>query len=46
MKIQRLQGLIAAPFTPMQKDGSLHTSLIPEYYQMLKANKITGAFIY
>jgi N-acetylneuraminate lyase len=45
MKTQHLQGLIAAPFTPMQKDGSLNTSLVPGYYQMLKANKVTGAFI-
>ncbi len=45
MEIQHLQGLIAAPFTPMQKDGSLNTSLIRGYYQMLKANKVTGAFI-
>lgn len=42
---EHLQGLIAAPFTPMQKDGSLNLTLIPEYYRMLKANKITGAFI-
>ena len=45
MKIQHLQGLIAAPFTPMLSDGSLNLSLIPSYYQMLKANGITGAFI-
>lgn len=45
MQINHLQGLIAAPFTPMQKDGSLNISLVPEYYQMLKANKVTGAFI-
>ncbi len=41
----KLQGLIAAPFTPMQTDGSLNISLIPEYYQFLKKNKVTGAFI-
>jgi N-acetylneuraminate lyase len=45
MNIQHLQGLIAAPFTPMQKDGSLNISLIPKYYEMLAANKVTGAFI-
>jgi N-acetylneuraminate lyase len=45
MKIQRLQGLIAAPFTPMNNDGSLHLDIIPAYYEMLKANGITGAFI-
>lgn len=42
---QHLQGLIAAPFTPMQKDGSLNLAIIPGYYQMLKANGVTGAFI-
>ena len=45
MKIQRLQGLIAAPFTPMNIDGSLNLDIIPAYYEMLKANGITGAFI-
>lgn len=45
MEIQHLQGLIAAPFTPMEKDGSLNLSLIPDYYQSLKHNGITGAFI-
>lgn len=40
-----LSGLIAAPFTPMFPDGSLNPGLIPAYYQMLKANGITGAFI-
>jgi len=45
MNIQHLQGLIAAPFTPMKKDGTLNTSLIPLYYQMLVSNDVTGAFI-
>ena len=45
MIIQHLHGLIAAPFTPMHKDGSLNLSLIPSYYSMLKANGINGAFI-
>ena len=45
MRIQKLVGIIAAPFTPMNSDGSLNVSIIPEYYQMLKANGITGAFI-
>ena len=40
-----LQGLIAAPFTPMHADGSLNLDIIPAYYQMLKDNGITGAFI-
>lgn len=41
----KLTGLIAAPFTPMHKNGSLNLSLIPEYYQFLKENKVIGAFI-
>lgn len=45
MRIEKLEGLIAAPFTPMNDDGSLNLSLIPEYYEMLLANGIKGAFI-
>ena len=45
MDIKHLSGLIAAPFTPMNENGSLNTSLVPEYYQFLKKNKVTGAFI-
>ncbi|MEO7264450.1 MAG: dihydrodipicolinate synthase family protein [Ferruginibacter sp.] len=45
MDIQHLQGLIAAPFTPMNQDGSLNVNSIPAYYEMLKANNINGAFI-
>jgi len=45
MSIEKLKGLIAAPFTPMKEDGSLNLSIIPEYYQMLVANGVAGAFI-
>lgn len=45
MKFAHLQGLIAAPFTPMHPDGSLHLELIPSYYNLLKTNGNTGAFI-
>lgn len=45
MEITHLQGLIAAPFTPMHPDGSIHLELIPAYYALLKANGVTGAFI-
>ncbi len=40
-----LEGLIAAPFTPMKADGSLHTDVIPAYYEFLKHNGVSGAFI-
>jgi len=43
--MQHLKGLISAPFTPMDKDGRLNLSLIPTYYQFLKSNGVTGAFI-
>ncbi len=45
MSQKHLQGLIAAPFTPMHNDGSLKLELIPQYYETLKANGVTGAFI-
>lgn len=45
MSQKHLQGLIAAPFTPMNNDGSVNLELIPQYYEMLKANGVTGAFI-
>jgi N-acetylneuraminate lyase len=41
----KLQGLISAPFTPMHPDGSLNLALIPHYYDLLKSNGVTGAFI-
>ena len=43
--MKHLQGLIAAPFTPMNEDGSLNLQLIPSYYGFLKHNGVTGAFI-
>lgn len=45
MKRQHLEGLIAAPFTPMHQDGSLNLAVIPSYYEMLKGNGVKGAFI-
>ncbi|QNL52018.1 dihydrodipicolinate synthase family protein [Olivibacter sp. SDN3] len=40
-----LEGLIAAPFTPMGDEEELRLELIPAYYRLLKHNRITGAFI-
>jgi N-acetylneuraminate lyase len=45
MKIEQLQGLISAPFTPFDKNGELNLSIIPSYYEFLKLNNVTGAFI-
>lgn len=45
MQIQKLKGLIAAPFTPMKKDGSVNPEAVKSYYQFLKRNGVIGAFI-
>lgn len=45
MGTKKLKGLIAAPFTPMNKDGTLNLSIVPAYYQLLKTNGVNGAFI-
>ena len=39
MNLSKLTGLIAAPFTPMDAEGKLNLSLVPQYYQLLKRNK-------
>lgn len=36
---------VAAPFTPMLPDGSVHVEKITTYHELLAANQIAGAFI-
>jgi N-acetylneuraminate lyase len=43
--IKKYEGLVAAPFTPMDKKGNLNLSLVPVYYRMLEKNGVAGAFI-
>ncbi len=45
MHIQKIEGLIAAPFTPFDNLGEVNIEVIPAYYNFLKTNKIVGAFI-
>ncbi len=45
IKFKKFEGLIAAPFTPMDKNGNLNAGLIPEYYDFLAGNGVIGAFI-
>lgn len=45
MNRKKFKGLIAAPFTPMNANGTLNVNVIPEYYKRLKANGVKGAFI-
>lgn len=43
--MNKLEGLIAAPFTPMKENGDLNTDVIQDYYKLLKRNGVIGAFI-
>ncbi len=45
MEIIKYEGLVAAPFTPMNSDFTVNYSLIPEYYDFLEKNGVVGAFI-
>lgn len=43
--MRKINGFVAAPFTPMHPDGSLNLNLIPTYADYLKRNGLDGAFI-
>ncbi len=45
LKIDKYEGLVAAPFTPMLGDGSINYDMIDLYYDFLGKNSVTGAFI-
>jgi N-acetylneuraminate lyase len=45
LKIQKYEGLVAAPFTPMDKDGNINYDMIKPYYDFLEKNGVAGAFI-
>lgn len=40
-----MKGLIAATYAPMHDDSSINLSVIPNYGQFLKNNKVKGAFV-
>jgi N-acetylneuraminate lyase len=42
---QRLQGLVAAPFTPFDAQGNLALDRVADYAAMLARNGVVGAFI-
>jgi N-acetylneuraminate lyase len=44
-KNERINGIIAAPFAPLDNDGSLNTDIIHTYYSRLEKNGVAGAFI-
>lgn len=45
IKAERFEGLVAAPFTPMDKNGNIRYDTIGPYYDFLENNGIIGAFI-
>lgn len=45
MNFPHIDGLVAAPFTPMHSDGSINLSIIPFYHDFLNRNGVAGVFI-
>lgn len=45
MKINKLNGLISAPFTPMHEDGTINLDVIPQYAGYLIENNVKGVFL-
>jgi N-acetylneuraminate lyase len=41
----KFEGLIAAPFTPMNEKGEIMIDAVPGYHDFLVKNKVVGAFI-
>jgi N-acetylneuraminate lyase len=44
-KLAKYEGLVAAPFAPMDKNGNINIGIVPEYYNSLEKNGVIGAFI-
>ena len=45
MNQEKIEGLIAATFTPMHADGRINTGPIEEYSRYLRASELSGVFI-
>ncbi len=43
--MEKIKGLIDAPFTPFLENGDINTEPIPAYCNMLVANGMQGVFI-
>jgi N-acetylneuraminate lyase len=43
--MQKLTGLVAAPFTPMDKNGNLNLGLVEKYAEKLKKDGVGGVFV-
>lgn len=44
-EIRKFEGLVAAPFTPMDKNGNLNLDIEPMYYDFLEKNGVIAALI-
>jgi N-acetylneuraminate lyase len=44
-EFKKFEGLVAATFTPLDKDGRLILDMVPEYYDFLEKNGVSGIFI-
>ena len=45
IKFDKINGLIAAPYTPFDKKGNLNTGIIQDYAQYLKLSGVRGVFV-
>ena len=45
MIMEKIHGLIDAPFTPFDENGDINLKPIPAYAEMLKKNGLQGVFI-
>ena len=43
--MEKIKGLIDAPFTPMHSNGDINLDVIPAYADMLVKNGLKGVFI-
>ena len=43
--MEKIKGLIDAPFTPMHPNGDINTDIIPQYAALLARNGLKGVFI-
>ena len=43
--MEKIIGLIAATHTPLYQDGSINTSVVPDYLKFLRQNHIQGIFL-
>ena len=45
MIIEKTNGLIAAPYSPMNQDGTINTRVVKDYAGLLERNNVIGAFV-